>query len=71
VVGLTSNLVEGIHSTRARRVPLFRKLGQANRKLKYGGFLEKSVKRHRICIPIAEISPSYRKSGSLNPMALS
>ena len=34
-------------------------------------FWIKSAKKNRICSPIAEISPSYKKSGSRNPMALS
>ena len=50
---------------------LFTKIGQADWKQKYDAFLAIKCKMELKCIPIAEISPSCRKSRSPNPSALS
>jgi len=52
-------------------VALFTKIGQADWKQKYDAFLAIKCKMELKCIPIAEISPSCRKSRSPNPSALS
>jgi len=51
MVGSASNFVEGIHFAWVTSDPLFRKLGQANRK-----------KRNRVCSAIAEI-PVFMEIG--------
>ena len=48
---------------------LFTKVGQADWKQKYDAFLAIKCKMELTCIPIAEISPSCRKSRSPNPSA--